>query len=99
MKIIKELVDHIDEELKGAQTYAERYVEEKADNNNEWANTFRGMAENELDHAMKLHSYAAQKIEKLGAVYQPSQEMLDKWEMSHKQYVEKVAWIKQMLTL
>lgn len=99
MKVIKELVDKIDDELLGAQDYAEKYVEEKANNDNEWANTFRSMAEVELDHAMKLHSYTTQKIQKISEVYQPSQDMLDKWEASHKQYVEKVAWIKQMLTL
>lgn len=99
MKIIKELVDKIDEELAGAQNYAEKSVEEKSEQNSEWASTFRNMAEAELEHAMKMHDYTVAKINKLREVYQPSQEMLDKWEKSHKEYVDKVAWIKQMLTM
>lgn len=99
MKVIAELVEKIDEELEGAKMYAEKYVEEKAENNNEWSNSFRTMAENELEHAMKMHSYAVQKIEKLKTVYQPSQEMLDKWEVAHKSYVDRVARIKQILTM
>ena len=99
MKIIKKLVDSIDDELKYAQEYAERFVEEKANNDSEWANTFRGMSEQEVDHAMKLHSYTTQKIEKLKAVYQPSQDMLGKWEKAHKEYVDGVARIKQMLAM
>ena len=99
MKIIKELVDKIDEELAGAQTYAEKSVEEKAAQNSEWASSFRNMAEAELDHAMKMHEYTVNKINKLKEVYQPTQEMLDKWEKSHKEYVDKVARIKQMLKM
>ena len=30
---------------------------------------------------------------------EPSEEMLEKWEKAHKEYVEKVAWIKQMLSM
>lgn len=99
MKVIKQLVDKIDEELEGAQEYAEKYVEEKANNDSEWANTFRTMSEDELAHANKIHAYAVREIDKLRQVYQPSQEMLDKWDESHKQYVERAAWIKQMLAL
>lgn len=99
MKVVKKMVDKIDDELMGAQEYAEKYVEAKSENESEWANRFRGMAEDELKHAMNMHDYAVQKIEKLRSVYQPSQEMLDKWDASHKQYVEKAAWIKQMLSM
>ena len=99
MKIVKKLVDKIDEELLGAQTYAEMYVEQRSEGMTEWANTFRAVAEDELKHATKMHDFAVAKIEKLKAVYNPSQEMLDKWEASHKEYVDKAAWIKQMLTM
>jgi len=47
----------------------------------------------------KYDIYAMMKINKLQEVYKPSQEMLDKWDESHRGYVEKVAWIKQMLSM
>lgn len=99
MKAIKRLVNKIDEELAGAQSYAEMYVEEKSEGNTEWAKEFREMAEDELKHSGKIHDYAVMKINKLKEVYTPSQEMLDKWEESHKNYVDKAAWIKQMLAM
>ena len=55
------------------------------------------MSVQELNHAMRLHEYAAQDIEKLKSVYPDvPQEMMDKWDHSHKEFVEKTAWIKQM---
>lgn len=99
MKAIKELIKRIDEELADAQCYAEKYVETKAEGQNEWASNFRTMAENELSHATKMHEYAVMKIDKINQVYKPKQEMLDKWEKAHKEYVDQAAWIKQMLTM
>ena len=51
----------------------------------------------ELGHAMRLHDYAVQDIEQLKTVYPDIPvEMQDKWDRSHKEFVEKTAWIKQM---
>ena len=99
MKMIKKLVDCLDEELEGAQRYAEKYVEYKANDNSKWANRFKSMAEDELSHSMNMHELIVEEIEKLRKVYTPSQEMLDKWDKAHTEYVDKAAWIKQMLTL
>lgn len=35
----------------------------------------------------------------IGGTYVPPTEMMDKWEKDHKKYVEKSAWIKQMLSM
>ena len=99
MKMIKRLTDCISEELHDAQKYAEKYVEYKANDNSKWAARFKSMAEDEMNHAMNMHELAVEEIEKLRKVYQPSQEMLDKWDKAHIEYVDKAAWIKQMLTL
>lgn len=99
MKIIKEYVDGIEEELESAQEYAEKMVEFKARMDSKWASRFKAMAEEELTHAMNLHDLAIEEIDKLTKVYQPSQDMLEKWKESHKKYVEKAAWIKQMMSL
>ncbi|MCQ2486090.1 MAG: hypothetical protein MJ168_12255 [Clostridia bacterium] len=99
MKMIKKLVDCIEEELEGAQNYAEKYVEYKANGNTKWSGRFKSMAEDELQHSNLIHELAVEEISKLRSVYEPSQEMLDKWDKAHTKYVEKAAWIKQMLAL
>ena len=99
MKMIKKLVDCIDEELEGAQNYAEKYVVYKANGNTKWSGRFKSMAEDELQHSNYIHELAVEEISKLRSVYEPSQEMLDKWDKAHVKYVEKAAWIKQMLAL
>lgn len=99
MKKIKKLVDEICEELEGAKEYAEMRVDRKANGDNAWAQRFEEMANDELKHANYIHEYAVSEINKLREVYTPPQDMIDKWEQSHKEYVEKAAWIKQMLAM
>jgi hypothetical protein len=57
------------------------------------------MASDELRHSSFLHEWAVAEIEELSKVYTPPVWMEEKWEKSHKEYVEKVAWIKQMLAM
>ena len=99
MKSIKKYVDHIEDEIEGAKEYAEKYVECKAKGNMTNANKYKEMATDELKHTGYIHEFAVQEIEELKKVYTPPVDMLDKWNKAHKEYVEKVAWIKQMLTL
>lgn len=97
MTIIREYVDRIAEEIQDAKHYAEKYVEYKARGNINWANRYKEMAGDELKHATYLHDMASQQIEELGKVFQPSEEMREKWERSHKEYVEKAAWVRVMM--
>lgn len=99
MTRIKKLVDKIDDELCGAKEYAETYLEQRAKGDTALANKFKKMASDELDHAMIIHDMTVQEIELLRKVYTPPVEMQEAWEKSHIKYVEKAAWIKQMLTL
>lgn len=99
MKKIAELVDIIDEELEGAKDYAEKYIDLKSQNKSEWASKFKKLSEDELSHALVIHAYAMEQIEELNKVYTPPEEMQEVWNKSHKQYIEKTAWIKQMLTM
>ena len=64
-----------------------------------WANKYKEMANDELKHAMTVHEYTVQEIEELKKVYTPPVDMLEKWDLEHKKYVEEVAWVKQMLTM
>lgn len=99
MTIIKKMVDKIDEEICGAKDYAEKYIEAKAEGNSMWANRYKEMAQDELKHAMYLHEAAVAKIEQIRQVYEPNVEMEEKWDKAHKEYVEKVAWIKTMMNM
>jgi hypothetical protein len=100
MTKIKQLAEWIDDELHGAKNYAEKAIECKAMGNTSRYNDYKTMASQELTHADALHTMVVQDIEELRKVYpNPPSEMMDKWDYDHKKYVEKSAWIKQMLTL
>lgn len=99
MTIIKRYVENIEEELEGAQHYAEKYVESKARGELQYANQFKEMANDELKHAMYIHEHAVKEVAEISKVYTPPVDMLDKWEHAHKKYIEKVATIRQVLGL
>lgn len=99
MKSIKKYVEQLEEELEGAHNYAEKFVECKAKGNMTRANRFKEMAMDELKHCGYIHEMAVQEIEEIKKVYTPPVEMQEKWERAHKVYIEKAAWVKQMLTL
>lgn len=99
MTKIKKLAEHIMEEVEGAKEYAEKYVECKAKGDMQCANRYKEMANDELKHAGYLHDKATQDIEEISKVYEPTEEMEEKWEKCHKKFVEKTAWIKQMLSM
>lgn len=93
------MIDCIEDELESAKEYAECYVEMKAKGNSQWASKYKEMANDELKHAMYIHDRALMEIEEISKVYTPPVEMAEKWEHEHKEYVEKTAWIKQMLAM
>lgn len=99
MRHIKRYVDEIDEELEGAKNYAERYVECKVKGDMAKANRYKEMAHDELKHSTYIHEWAVDAITALSSVYIAPVDMQKKWEESHARYVEKVAWIKQMLAM
>lgn len=99
MKSIKMYVDAIEEEIEGAKDYAEKYVEAKAKGDMSKANRYKEMANDEIKHAMYLHEWAVSAIDEVSRVYKAPSDMEEKWQKAHKEYVEKMAWVKQMLTL
>ena len=97
MNKIKKYVEDIAEELDGAKHYMETALEYKAAGNADRYNRYKEMSVQELGHAMSLHDFAVQDIEKLKSVYPDvPQSMSDKWDKAHVEFVEKTAWIKQM---
>ena len=99
MTKIKEMADEIKDELHSAKCYAEEYLSFKAENNTQWATRYKEMALDEIKHAGYIHDRVVMEIENLNKVYTPPQEMMDKWDSDHKKYIEKAAWIKQMLSM
>lgn len=105
MKIIKDYINIIDEELEDAKKYAEMYVDakvkEKARDNGEhyWSDRFKEMSLDELKHSEYTHELAVIKIEELNTVYVPPAEMLEVWNKAHIEYVDKASWIKKMLSM
>ena len=105
MNKIKEYVDQIAEELNDSKKYMEKALEYKAmgasvPGNTDRYNGYKTQSLQELDHAMRLHQYAVEDIEKLKAIYPDiPQKMQDAWDRSHVDFVEKTAWIKQMQSM
>ena len=97
MKKIKDYVDGIEDELCSAKEYMEKALWYKAKDNSERYSRYKEMSIQELGHASNLHQFAVEDIEKLEKVYPDiPQDMLDKWNKSHNEFVEKTAWIRQM---
>ena len=93
------MADQIMEELDSAKEYAEEYLTFKAKGDGSWASRYKTMSEQELQHASYIHDRAVAEIDELRKVYTPPEEMMQKWEHDHREYIEKAAWIKQMLTM
>lgn len=99
MTRIKHLADQIKDELESAKDYAEEYLTYKAKGNGEWASRYKDMATDELKHAGYIHERTVSEIEQLRTVMTPPEEMMQKWEHDHREYIEKAAWVKQMLAM
>ena len=99
MTRIKNLVDGIKDELHSAKEYAEEALTYKAKGNVEWYKKYATMSEQELGHASILHERVVSEIEQLKTVMTPPEDMLQKWEHEHREYIEKAAWVKQMLAM
>lgn len=100
MERIKKFADHIKDEICDAKTYAESYVQAKVDGNSSIANKYKEMATDELKHAGYLHEIVVAEINKIKATgIQYPQNMEERWQVAHTEYVDKAAWVKQMLTL
>lgn len=104
MKYIQDYVDRIDEELKDAKDYAEKYVYSKSlmqyrSGQYPDADYYKTMAMDELRHAEYLHEMSVREITRLREVYKPTTEMQKVWDESHAKYVECAAWIKKMLEM
>ena len=60
---------------------------------------YKEMSNDELKHAGYIHEFAVKEIDEISKVYTPPVEMMEKWEKEHKTFIEKTAWIRQMLAM
>lgn len=99
MKYIADLVYNIKEELETAKEAAEKYVYYKSQSNAVRAKLYNEISNDELKHAKYYHDMVTEEITRLKDVYKPAAEMMKEWEEAHAEYVEKFAWIKQILQM
>lgn len=100
MKQIKEYVDGMMDEICSAKDYIEKALWYKSNGNTIRYNKYREMAMQELSHAETLHSFTVEDIAKLSETFpEVPADMMDKWNDAHRHYVEKVAWVKQMIAM
>ena len=64
----------------------------------QWANRYKEMTNDELKHAGYLHDKAVQDIEEISKVFTPTEEMEEKLEKCHKNFVKKQLETLQNIT-
>lgn len=96
MKVIKHLVEDIEEEMEGAEHYAKLATQYK-DTDRTLADTYAKLASVELDHVNALHDQAVRLIK---ASTEPAPASMQAvWDWEHEKQVDTVARIKTMLDM
>ena len=98
MRAIKQAINKIKDEVKGANEYAQEYLELKMSGSPR-TKAYYEMAQQELTHALTLHEFVVKDIEEIRKTYTPTQSMLDMWEHEHGKIIDKIAWIRQILSM
>lgn len=99
MKVIKQIVEDIQEELEGAEHYA-KLATEWRDTDKQLADTYARMAQTELDHVNNLHGHVVRFIEahkKTGAEVPEAMQAV--WDWEHSKHVDTSARIKSLLAV
>ena len=99
MKIIKQLVEEIREEIHGAEEYAKRATQYK-EQDRQLADNYMRMAETELGHVDALHAQAVRLIkdQKSKGTEVPAG-MQAVWDWEHEYMTDHVTRIKLMLDM
>lgn len=99
MKVIKEIVELIEEEASGAEEYAKMAMQYK-DEDKALADTYAKLAETELQHVDLLHAQVVRIIkawEAKGNEKPRDMEILYQWQ--HDREIQKVKEVKILLSL
>lgn len=103
MRLIKGLVEHIEEELHDADKYIKCAVKHKHDGT-ELDALFAKLASAELEHATMLHEAAVKEIDKMRSIMQSRgtpipDYMIEYWDDEHEEYVERMSILKHSLEM
>lgn len=99
MKVIKEIVEQINEEISGAEHYAKMATQYK-DEDKILADTYAKLAEVELTHVDSLHTQVVRIIKAWQAKGEEVPTgMKAVWDFVHENQVDKVARIKILLNM
>ena len=97
MKIIAKIVDFIDDELEGAENYAECAMECKTEHP-KLAAKLNELASEEMNHMRILHGEVTRLIEDYRVKNgEPPKEMLAIYNYEHKKQISRAAIIKQLI--
>lgn len=101
MKTIKNLVEHIDEELHDAEKYINCSLRHKHDGS-DLDVLFTKLASAELDHAYMLHEAVIKEIDKARDEMHAKgthipEAMKELWEDEHEEYIERMSILKHRL--
>ena len=94
MRKVEKWIKHIEDEIHGALSYAEKYVFFK-NSKPQWASMYSEMAMQELNHAENLRMIGQAMMDELAWV---PEEDTQAWENSIYKAAEKVALVKMMLS-
>lgn len=99
MKEIKELVEHINEEMEDSEEYIKLALHHK-DTDARLADTYARLAGEEMNHSELLHGQAVRLIEEHRAAgHTPPAAMLAVWEWEHKKAVDHKMKIKAIMEM
>jgi hypothetical protein len=99
MKILDEMLEHLEEEVEGAREYAEKYIECKARGNVARANRYKEMAQDELKHATMLREMDVADVSELKRVYSITEEEQNAWDHGHKHLTDEMAMVMHILSM
>lgn len=100
MRFIRELAGYIKEEAEGAGTYAKAAVTLQGEGKPNAAQLFYEIAQQELNHADKLHELVVKEInaQRNSGVEIPAG-MEQVWQWKHEELMDETAHAKELLSL
>lgn len=99
MKIIKMLVEQIEEEACGAEDYAKKAMEYKEEDK-VLADTYAKLAEVELQHVDLLHAQVVRIIKAWEAKGNTAPEAMEAiWDWEHQKSINRIARVRVMLNM
>jgi ferritin len=98
MKFIKDEIDVLKDEMEGAERYAEKSVQCKINGKTDRSDTYKRMAEDEIQHMKAMHDIVKEDIEAVKKYVDPPEYMLKAWMEVHEQFVDKYDKLMKILS-